>query len=110
MLDSYKSGKGKWQACEKKLRVLMASRKIEKTLPRAALDGACLLRGEAKPDACHRRVVAEYLKAKWSGVEIVHLGGLANTPVSPDRRRPQRPSCARTSEDEGVARQTGGQV
>lgn len=73
MLDSYQSGKGKWPAYEKKLRELMASRKIEKTLPRASADGACLLSGEAKPDASHRRVVAEYLKAKWSGVEIVHL-------------------------------------
>ena len=73
MLDSHRSGKGKWPAYEKKLRALLASRKIEKTLTRAAVDGACLLCGEAKPDECHRRVVAEYLKSKWSGVEIVHL-------------------------------------
>ncbi len=73
MLDSYKSGKGKWPAYEKKLRDLMASRKIDKTLTRAALDGACLLCGEAKPDECHRRLVAEYLQSKWKGLEIVHL-------------------------------------
>lgn len=73
MLDSYKSGKGKWPAYEKKMRELLVTRKIEKTLTRAAVDGACLLCGEAKPHECHRRVVAEYLQAKWKGLEIVHL-------------------------------------
>jgi uncharacterized protein (DUF488 family) len=73
MLDSMKAGKGKWPAYEKKMRELLVSRKIEKTLTRAGVDGACLLCGEAKPDACHRRVVAEYLQSKWKGLEIVHL-------------------------------------
>jgi uncharacterized protein (DUF488 family) len=37
------------------------------------MDGACLLCSEALPHHCHRRLVAEYLRAKWRGVEVVDL-------------------------------------
>jgi uncharacterized protein (DUF488 family) len=39
----------------------------------ALMDGACLLCSEALPHHCHRRLVAEYLRAKWRGVEVVDL-------------------------------------
>jgi uncharacterized protein (DUF488 family) len=34
----------------------------------------CLLCSEDKPDHCHRRLVAEYLKDHWGDVQICHLG------------------------------------
>jgi uncharacterized protein (DUF488 family) len=37
------------------------------------MQGACLLCSEEKPDHCHRRLVAEYLKEKWHDVEIEHI-------------------------------------
>ena len=43
-------------------------------VPRELIDGACLLCSEEKPHKCHRRLVAEYLRERWEGVEIVHLG------------------------------------
>ena len=37
------------------------------------LDGSCLLCSEHKPDMCHRRLLAEYLKKANKEIEIIHL-------------------------------------
>lgn len=73
MLDAYKKSKGSWDEYAEAFSKLMATRKIEETLVREELDGACLLCSEDKARRCHRRLVAEYLRARWGGVEIVHL-------------------------------------
>jgi len=72
IFDAYKKKKIDWAAYEKKFLKLMAQREIEK-IDRAELDGACLLCSEHEPHHCHRRLVAEYLRDKWGGVDIVHL-------------------------------------
>ena len=51
----------------------MKARQIEDKVPRDRMEGACLLCSEEKPDHCHRRPVAEYLKEKWHDVEIEHI-------------------------------------
>jgi uncharacterized protein (DUF488 family) len=51
----------------------MMARQIENKVPRQLLEGACLLCSEDKPSHCHRRLVAEYLRGKWGGVEIEHI-------------------------------------
>jgi uncharacterized protein (DUF488 family) len=73
MLDAYKKQKGEWADYEKRFLELMTSRRIEETIPREAVDGACLLCSEDNPHHCHRRLVAEYLKSKWGDLDIVHL-------------------------------------
>lgn len=73
MLDAFKKEKGDWSDYEKRFGDLISQRRIDETVPREALDGACLLCSEDKPKHCHRRLVAEYLKSKWGDVEIVHL-------------------------------------
>ncbi|MBT9147431.1 MAG: hypothetical protein DDT32_01186 [Syntrophomonadaceae bacterium] len=73
ILDAYKKHRGDWVTYEKRFLELMAKRRIEETVPRSAVDGACLLCSEDKPHHCHRRLVAEYLKEKWSDVDVVHL-------------------------------------
>jgi uncharacterized protein (DUF488 family) len=73
ILDAYKKENGQWADYEKRFLELMASRRIEQTIPRDAVDGACLLCSEDKPHHCHRRLVAEYLKDKWGDLEIAHL-------------------------------------
>ena len=72
ILDEYKKNKGDWDVYAQKFNRLMAQRHVE-TMDRDALDGGCLLCSEDKPHHCHRRLVAEYLREKWSDVEIVHL-------------------------------------
>ena len=42
-------------------------------VPKELLDRACLLCSEEEPHHCHRRLVAEYLKDKWSDVDIEHI-------------------------------------
>lgn len=73
MLDRYKKDNGGWEAYEQQFIQLMRQRKIEDTVERGTLSGGCLLCSEDKPHHCHRRLVAEYLKERWGGMEIVHL-------------------------------------
>lgn len=73
MLDAYKKQRGSWEDYEKRFLDLIASRRIEETIPPDSLDGACLLCSEDKPHHCHRRLVAEYLKDKWGDVQVLDL-------------------------------------
>jgi uncharacterized protein YeaO (DUF488 family) len=73
ILDAYKKQRGDWQGYEARFLELMRSRRIEEKTSREILDGACLLCSEKKPDHCHRRLVAEYLREKWGTVEIEHI-------------------------------------
>jgi uncharacterized protein (DUF488 family) len=73
MLDAYKKRGGRWTDYEKRFLDLMARRQIERTVPRDAIDGACLLCSEDTPHQCHRRLVADYLNDKWGDLQIAHL-------------------------------------
>jgi uncharacterized protein (DUF488 family) len=73
MLDAYKGKTIMWDAYAVQFNALLAARQVENSVTREVIEGACLLCSEAKPDQCHRRLVAEYFKAKWDGLEIVHL-------------------------------------
>lgn len=73
MLDDVKKAGVDWLVYEKRFLDLMKARKIERTIPRTLMANACLLCSEDRPQHCHRRLVAEYLKRKWGDIEIVHL-------------------------------------
>lgn len=73
ILDAFKKHKGHWSEYEERFHELIKQRRIEETIPRESLDGACLLCSEDTPKHCHRRLVAEYLRSNWGDVEIVHL-------------------------------------
>ena len=73
ILVTYKKQGGGWDAYEKAFLALMNSRHIESGLRKQMMSDSCLLCSEAKPDYCHRRLVAEYLRDNWGDVEIVHL-------------------------------------
>ena len=73
ILDAYKKRKGDWNVYEEKFLDLMASREIEKKIDPEVLQQGCLLCSEHLPRHCHRRLVAEYLNAKWGGIEVKHL-------------------------------------
>jgi len=73
ILDGYKKRGGEWPLYARQFLDLMRARKIEETINRETLDGACLLCSEEKPEHCHRRLVAEYLKEKWGDVQIQHI-------------------------------------
>ncbi len=73
ILDDYKKKKGDWQTYETKFLKLMADRRVENIVPKELLDRGCLLCSEETPEHCHRRLVAEYLAAKWGDLKITHL-------------------------------------
>jgi len=73
ILDEYKKNGGDWQVYEQGFLELLASRRVEDTVSKEVIDGGCFLCSEATPEHCHRRLVAEYLRGKWEGVEIQHL-------------------------------------
>lgn len=74
ILDSYKKKKTiEWSLYERQFLALMESRRVEERLDRAMIDSGCLLCSEESPHHCHRRLVAEYLQARWSNVEIIHI-------------------------------------
>ncbi len=74
MLDAYKKQKGLWADYEREFLALMAERRIETELDQAQFNQpTALLCSEPTADHCHRRLVLEYLQAKWGGINIVHL-------------------------------------
>lgn len=73
MLDRYKKQKGAWSTYTDEFLALMKERKIEQNVSPQVIADGCLLCSEDKPDRCHRRLVAEYLKEHWGDIEIVHL-------------------------------------
>jgi uncharacterized protein (DUF488 family) len=74
MLDEYKKGGGDWQLYERRFLDLMEARSIENEVPREFVEDSCLLCSEDKPNQCHRRLVAEYLRDRWGSLTIEHLG------------------------------------
>ncbi len=73
MLDEYRKGGGDWNLYEKRFLDLMEWRSIEDEVSRDVIEDSCLLCSEDKPHHCHRRLVAEYLRDRWSGLSIEHL-------------------------------------
>jgi uncharacterized protein (DUF488 family) len=74
ILKAYRADKKSvWPDFERQFKKLIHDRHIEKAVPRHLIDSGCLLCSEEKPDHCHRRLVAEYFAAHWSGVKITHL-------------------------------------
>lgn len=74
MLDAYKKHRNAdWTWYEREFLELMQRRGIEDSVPRELFDQACLLCSEDKPERCHRRLVAEYLRTKWGDLTIEHI-------------------------------------
>lgn len=73
ILDAYKKQKGDWWTYEKEFFALMRERRVEDSLSGEILSGDCLLCSEHEPEHCHRRLVAEYLREHWGGMEIIDL-------------------------------------
>jgi len=74
MIDAYKKHRAAdWSWYEREFLGLMRTRRVESTVSRELLDRGCLLCSEDKPEHCHRRLVAEYLKQEWGDLEIEHI-------------------------------------
>lgn len=74
ILEDYRKGLS-WSYYEQRFQALMDERRIPETLNQSDFQQqvSCLLCSEAKPEKCHRRLVAERMAAFWPEFEIVHL-------------------------------------
>src|SRR5215469_8638955 len=74
ILDAYKKRNGSWSDYERRFLALMKEREIEESIDRKSLETpTVLLCSEATVEHCHRRLVSEYLQAKWGDLKITHL-------------------------------------
>jgi len=73
LMEGYRGGKISWEEYEASYRKLLEEQQVEKVLKPEDFAKACLLCSEARPDHCHRRLAAEWLKEKWEGVEVRHI-------------------------------------
>jgi len=73
LLNDYKKGLINWQQYETQFKAIIAQRQIQKHIILQDMDMSCFLCSEAKPDNCHRRLVAEYLAEHWQNISIQHL-------------------------------------
>ena len=74
ILDDYKKKVITWEEYERRFSALMTERRVKEILNKELFDTqTVLLCSEPKPDKCHRRLVAEYLKEKWGDIKIIHL-------------------------------------
>jgi uncharacterized protein (DUF488 family) len=85
LLKAYRAGSLSWPDYAKEFLALMAERQVERHLVPDLLHHGCLLCSEHEPHHCHRRLVAEYLRAKWGDVRVEHLVRIsASSAVSTD--------------------------
>jgi uncharacterized protein (DUF488 family) len=74
LLDAYKKSKGSWQDYETAFLALLAERRVEARLSRDLFaTPTALLCSEPTAEHCHRRLVLEYLQARWGDLQIIHL-------------------------------------
>ena len=73
LMEGFRSGKISWEEYEATYLDLLEERQVLAKLKPEDFDRACLLCSEEKPDHCHRRLAAEWLKEKWGGMEITHI-------------------------------------
>lgn len=72
-MRQYRKKEMTWEEYAEDYLNLLDLRKIAHKTNIDLLHQNCLLCSEHLPDFCHRRLLAEYLQAKFNGVEIQHL-------------------------------------
>jgi uncharacterized protein (DUF488 family) len=73
LLTNYRDKKISWAQYETEYLAILDRRNIIQKMDFNKLDGSCILCSEHKPDMCHRRLLAEYLKKANQDIEIIHL-------------------------------------
>jgi len=73
ILDPYKKGKTTWDDYVRDFTILMEKRKTGSDVTPDDLDHVCLLCSEPTPEQCHRRLVAERIRAMYPKMKLIHL-------------------------------------
>lgn len=74
LLNAYRKKAIDWPTYERGYLTLLAERRVEEQLDRAAYaQPSVLLCSEPTAARCHRRLAAEYLQRAWGDLDILHL-------------------------------------
>lgn len=73
LLARYRAKELSWVDYEIDYLNLLDMRQVAQNLPIETLHQNCLLCSEHTPEFCHRRLLAEYLQHRFTGVSIHHL-------------------------------------
>jgi len=73
LLSSYRDKSINWAQYETQYISILDQRNILQDIDFDKLNNSCILCSEHKPDKCHRRLLAEYLKKENNEIEIIHL-------------------------------------
>ena len=74
ILDAFKKERGSWDVYQQQFLQLLAERDVEHKIGRDLFSvPTVLLCSEKTAEHCHRRLVLEYLQARWGDVQAVHL-------------------------------------
>ena len=73
LLDGYKNGDFSWDQYVIEFNKTINSRNIVKNVKVEDLESCALLCAEPTAEMCHRRLLAEYFKAHFPQIEVVHL-------------------------------------
>jgi uncharacterized protein (DUF488 family) len=73
-LSDYRKKRIDWPEYERRYCALLDELDIARKVDRKLFDiPSVLLCSEARPDQCHRRLAAEFLKSRWPDVSVTHL-------------------------------------
>ena len=73
LLSSYRGKEIEWSEYERRFLDLISERRVHVELKKDLFARSVLLCSEASAEHCHRRLVAEYLQARWGNLQITHL-------------------------------------
>ena len=73
LLKPYQAGVTAWPDYARAFSTLLGERAVEQRFTAQQLDRACLLRSEASPQQCHRRLVADHFALHIPGLAVTHL-------------------------------------
>ncbi len=70
ILENYRNKIITWEEYSVKYLNLLNERELGKNIKLEELNDSCLLCSEDKPDNCHRRLLAEYIKGHFHNIKI----------------------------------------
>ena len=73
MLHNYQKKEITWNDYEIEYLRIIEQRSILNIIKENEIINGVLLCSEDRPEQCHRRLLAEYLKRNWENIEIIHL-------------------------------------
>ena len=73
LLHNYQKKEITWNDYEIEYLRIIEQRSILNIIKENEIINGVLLCSEDRPEQCHRRLLAEYLKRNWENIEIIHL-------------------------------------